>query len=103
MIQLEFSLGMFHSILLEIAGANTAQGKKGNSKAGANAMRNNFEFQRLLRDVEAEMNCISIGQKGKTKADRHPKMVKTLDLVSGRWVWALFIKTTAARAFLQCC
>ena len=83
--QLEFSLGMFHTTLQEIAGNTTANGKKATSNGNSNAIRNNFEFTKLLRDVEAELNSIRIGQKGKTKADRHPKMVKTLELVS----WAI--------------
>ena len=81
MTQLEFSIGMFHTILMEIAGNSTANGKKATAKSSSNSMRNNFEFQKLVRDVEAEMNCIRIGQRGKTKADRHPKMAKTLELL----------------------
>lgn len=73
---------MFHTLLIEISGNQTAQGKKAGAKGNANSMRNNFEFQKLLRDVEAEMNSIRIGRGGKTKADRHPKMQKTLELVS---------------------
>lgn len=73
---------MFHTILVEIAGNSTAQGKKAMSKGGSNALRNNFEFQRLMRDVEAELNSIRMGRAGKTKADKHPKMQKTLKLVS---------------------
>ncbi len=72
---------MFHTTLCEISGGSTPAGKKFGTKGGANAMRNNYEFQKLLRDVEAEMNCIRIGKAGKTKADRHPKMNKTLELV----------------------
>ena len=79
--QLEFSLGMFHTSLTEIAGGQNEAGKKTGSKAGAGGIRNNFEFQKLLRDVEAEMNLIRIGKDGRTKADRHPKMVQTLQLV----------------------
>jgi ATP-dependent DNA helicase MPH1 len=81
-VQLEFSIGMFHTILTEIAGNTTAQGKKSMSKGSANSLRNNFEFQRLMRDVEAEINSIRVGRAGKTKADKHPKMIKTLELVS---------------------
>lgn len=72
---------MFHTTLCEISGGSTATGKKVGAKGGANAMRNNYEFQKLLRDVEVEMNSIRIGKSGKTKADRHPKMNKTLELV----------------------
>jgi ATP-dependent DNA helicase MPH1 len=72
---------MFHTLLVEISGGQSANGKKSGTKGGANAMRNNFEFQKLLRDVEAEMNCIRIGKGGKTKASRHPKMEKALELV----------------------
>ena len=79
--QLEFSLGMFHTALTEIAGGQNEAGRKSGSKAGAGSIRNNFEFQKLLRDVEAEMNLIRIGKDGRTKADRHPKMVQTLQLV----------------------
>jgi hypothetical protein len=79
--QLEFSLGMFHTALTEIAGGQNEAGKKSGSKAGAGGIRNNFEFQKLLKDVEAEMNLIRIGKDGRTKADRHPKMVQTLQLV----------------------
>jgi ATP-dependent DNA helicase MPH1 len=82
MCQLEFSLGMFHTGLMEIAGNQNEAGKKSGPKGGASSIRNNFEFQKLLRDVEAEMNMIRIGKDGRTKADRHPKMVKTLQLVS---------------------
>lgn len=73
---------MFHTTLTEIAGNTTAQGKKTTSKAASGSIRNNFEFQKLVRDVEAEINSIRVGRKGKTKADKHPKMVKTLELVS---------------------
>jgi hypothetical protein len=59
---------MFHTLLLEISGGQTANGKKSGTKGGANAMRNNSEFRKLLGDVEAEMNCIRIGKGGKTKA-----------------------------------
>ena len=72
---------MFHTELLKLSGGSNPSGKKTTSKGGANALRNNFEFQKLLRDVEAELNCIRIGQRGKSKADKHPKMVKTLELV----------------------
>lgn len=72
---------MFHTILCEIAGGSTSTGKKVGTKGGANSMRNNYEFQKLLRDVEAEMNYTRTGEEGKTKADRHPKMNKTLELV----------------------
>jgi ATP-dependent DNA helicase MPH1 len=72
---------MFHTLLLEISGGQTANGKKSGTKGGANAMRNNSEFRKLLGDVEAEMNCIRIGKGGKTKASRHPKMEKALELV----------------------
>lgn len=75
---------MFHTALTEIAGGQDAAGKKSGSKSGASGIRNNFEFQKLLRDVEAEMNMIRIGKDGRTKADRHPKMVQTLQLVSSR-------------------
>jgi hypothetical protein len=60
-MQLEFSIGMFHTVLTELAGNNTQQGRKATSKGNATSLRNNTEFQRLLRDVEAEMNCIRIG------------------------------------------
>ncbi|ORX40857.1 hypothetical protein BD324DRAFT_644144 [Kockovaella imperatae] len=78
---LEFSLGMFHTTLQDIAGGVNANGKKASTKGNSNALRNNYEFTRLLRDVDAEMNSIRIGQRGKTRADRHPKMVKTLELL----------------------
>lgn len=81
---------MFHTILTELAGNTTQQGKKATSKGNANSLRNNFEFQKLLRDVEAEMNCIRIGKAGKTKADKHPKMQKTLELVSPALGFQLF-------------
>lgn len=74
---------MFRTALAELSGGQDAAGKKTGTKGGANALRNNFEFQKLLRDVESEMNMIRIGKDGRTKADRHPKMVKTLQLVSG--------------------
>jgi hypothetical protein len=51
---------MFHTLLLEISGGQTANGKKSGTKGGANAMRNNSEFRKLLGDVEAEMNCIQM-------------------------------------------
>jgi len=73
---------MFHTILSEIAGGLTASGKKSVSKGAGAAMRNNYEFQKLVRDVDAEMNLIRMGMKRRTKADKHPKMVKTLQLVS---------------------
>jgi ATP-dependent DNA helicase MPH1 len=73
---------MFHTALTEIAGNTDGAGKKSGPKGGASSVRNNFEFVKLLRDVEAEMNLIRIGKDGRSKADRHPKMVKTLQLVS---------------------
>ena len=72
---------MFYTILCEIAGDSKSTGKKVGTKGGANSMRNNYEFQKLLRDVEAEMDCMRTGKEGKTKAHRHPKMIKTLELV----------------------
>lgn len=80
--QLEFSLGMFHTTAMEIAGTPTAMGKAGNSRGGAMSMRNNVEFRRLIGDVEQEMNDIRNHRSGKTLADSHPKMQKTLELVS---------------------
>ena len=73
---------MFRTALAELAEAKNAAGKKAGTNGGASGLRNNFEFQKLFRDVEAEMNLIRIGKDGRSKADRHPKMVKTLDLVS---------------------
>lgn len=73
---------MFHTTIMEIAGHSTSSGKKGNTKAGANSIRNNIEFQRMLKDVEEEINEIEGRRNGKTGADRHPKMHKTLELVS---------------------
>jgi ATP-dependent DNA helicase MPH1 len=83
-MQLEFSLGMFRTTMLEIAGNTSAEtGKKAGSKGNSNAMRNNFEFQRLLRDVETEMDLMRIGAGGRGRSDAHPKMGKTLELVHG--------------------
>jgi ATP-dependent DNA helicase MPH1 len=84
---------MFHTALTEIAGGQNEAGKKSGSKAGAGGIRNNFEFQKLLRDVEAEMNLIRIGKDGRTKADRHPKMVQTLQLVRPYTILLLNAKT----------
>ncbi|KAK8850715.1 hypothetical protein IAR55_004635 [Kwoniella newhampshirensis] len=78
---LEFSIGMFHTTLTEIAGGTNSSGKKSTTKGSANSVRNNFEFQKLVRDVEVEMNMIRIGKDGKSKADKHPKMVKTVELL----------------------
>lgn len=103
--KLEFSLGMFHTTLSEISGGSNAAGKKVGTKGSANALRNNFEFQKLLRDVEAEMNCIRIGKAGKTRADRHPKMQKTLELVNltyTRSEKSADDLATAIRALLEC-
>ncbi|WOO82285.1 Fanconi anemia group M protein [Vanrija pseudolonga] len=85
---LEFSLGMFHTTLLEISGGSAATGKKGNTKAGANSIRTNIEFQRLTRDVEGELNDIRQHTDGKMAADRHPKMVKTLELLLAHFAQA---------------
>lgn len=73
---------MFHTSLSEMAAGVTASGKKSVPKGGGTSLRQNFEFQRLLRDVENEMSMIKKGVKGNTRADGHPKMAKTLDLVS---------------------
>lgn len=74
---------MFHTTLLEIAGnTSPTSGKKSGSKGNSNSMRNNFEFQKLLRDVETEMNLIRIGAGGRGRSDAHPKMAKTVELVS---------------------
>jgi len=73
---------MFHTTLTEISGNITAAGKKSGTKGGSAALRNNYEFQKLLRDVDAEINSIRVGRQGRTKADKHPKMAKTLELVS---------------------
>ncbi|WVF67834.1 hypothetical protein IAT40_002595 [Kwoniella sp. CBS 6097] len=91
---LEFSLGMFHTTLTEIAGGMDAAGKKSNSKGSANSMRNNTEFQKLLRDVEVEMNMIRIGKDGRSKADKHPKMQQTLDLLLAHFSQAEEEETT---------
>ncbi|WWC65008.1 uncharacterized protein I303_107622 [Kwoniella dejecticola CBS 10117] len=85
---LEFSLGMFHTTLVEIAGGTNAQGKKSASKGSSNSVRNNTEFQKLLRDVEVEMNMIRIGKDGRSKADKHPKMQKTLELLLAHFTQA---------------
>ncbi|KAI9633416.1 uncharacterized protein MKK02DRAFT_18316 [Dioszegia hungarica] len=86
---LEFSLGMFRATLLEIAG-NTSQetGKKVGSKGNSNSLRNNLEFQKLLRDVEAEMNLMRIGAGGRGRSDAHPKMGKTLELLLAHFTQA---------------
>lgn len=73
---------MFRTALSDIAEGKNGAGKKTGTNGGAAGIRNNFEFQKLLRDVEAEMNMIRIGKDGRSKADRHPKMVKTVQLVS---------------------
>ncbi|WVQ95399.1 hypothetical protein IAU59_002496 [Kwoniella sp. CBS 9459] len=91
---LEFSLGMFHTTLTEIAGGTDGSGKKSNSKGSANSMRNNTEFQKLLRDVEVEMNMIRIGKDGRSKADKHPKMQQTLDLLLAHFSQAEEEETT---------
>nr|XP_019001717.1 uncharacterized protein I203_05920 [Kwoniella mangroviensis CBS 8507]OCF65178.1 hypothetical protein I203_05920 [Kwoniella mangroviensis CBS 8507] len=85
---LEFSLGMFHTTLVEIAGGTDAAGKKSHNRGSANSIRNNTEFQKLLRDVEVEMNMIRIGKDGRTKADKHPKMQKTLELLLAHFTQA---------------
>ncbi|ORY28004.1 hypothetical protein BCR39DRAFT_536112 [Naematelia encephala] len=85
---LEFSLGMFHTTLSEIAGNSNSSGKKATSKATSGSIRSKSEFQRLLRDVEAELNCIRIGKDGRTRADRHPKMAKTLELLLAHFMQA---------------
>lgn len=72
---------MFHSSLMEIAGNSTSEGKKGNSRAGANSIRNNIEFRSLLGDVEGELSDIRRHRNGRSQSDRHPKMHKTLELV----------------------
>ncbi|KAL1412451.1 3'-5' DNA helicase [Vanrija albida] len=85
---LEFSLGMFHTTLLEIGGGSASTGKKGNTKAGANSMRNNIEYHRLVTDVEGELNDIRKHTDGKTAADRHPKMHQTLELLLAHFAQA---------------
>ncbi|OWT36037.1 ATP-dependent DNA helicase MPH1 [Cryptococcus neoformans Bt1] len=75
---LEFSLGMFHSSLDEMV---STSGKSKAGAGGANSIANNFEFQRLQRDVSQELSSIKIGRNGKTGADRHPKMQKALELM----------------------
>lgn len=72
---------MFQTTLREIAGGHSSSGKKSASTGGANSLRNNLEFHKLLRDVDQEINLVN-GCKGqRTKADKHPKMAKTLELV----------------------
>ncbi|WVQ86187.1 hypothetical protein IAT38_008355 [Cryptococcus sp. DSM 104549] len=85
---LEFSIGMFHTTMSELAGGVAATGKKTNNRGGANSIRNNFEFQRLQRDVEEEINSIRIGKDGRSGADRHPKMGKTLELLLAHFTQA---------------
>ncbi|WVR08777.1 hypothetical protein IAU60_005835 [Kwoniella sp. DSM 27419] len=85
---LEFSIGMFHTTLVEIAGGTNASGKKSTTKGSANSIRNNTEFQRLLRDVEVELNMIRIGKDGRSLADKHPKMQQTLDLLLAHFAQA---------------
>lgn len=81
--QLEYSLGIFYQKAQEMSGAFNDKGKKGNSRAGANSLHNNRDYQALMTDVEYALNDIRSGRDGKTRADLHPKMKKTLDLVSG--------------------
>ncbi|GMK56457.1 hypothetical protein CspeluHIS016_0302970 [Cutaneotrichosporon spelunceum] len=85
---LEFSLGMFHTTAMEIAGEPTSAGKAGNSRGGAMSLRNNIEFQRLIQDAEGEMNDIRRHRGGKTLADSHPKMEKTLELLLAHFAQA---------------
>jgi ATP-dependent DNA helicase MPH1 len=75
-------MGMFLTSLHDIAGGKSAAGKKAGTTGSAQSIKNNFEFQKLVRDVEAEMNCIQKGMQGRSLADKHPKMGKTLELVS---------------------
>lgn len=70
---------MFHSSLDEMV---STSGKSKAGAGGANSIANNFEFQRLQRDVSQELSSIKIGRNGKTGADRHPKMQKALELVN---------------------
>ena len=90
---------MFLTTLQEIAGGTTADGKKASSKGNSNALRNNYEFTKLFRDVEAEINCVRIGQRGKTKEDRHPKMVKTLELVGVLGVCIFYVAEPSFSSF----
>ncbi|KLT45812.1 P-loop containing nucleoside triphosphate hydrolase protein [Cutaneotrichosporon oleaginosum] len=85
---LEFSLGMFLTSATEIAGNPTTAGKAGNSRGGAMSMRSNVEFQRILMDVEHEMTAIRKHREGKTLADSHPKMQKTLELLLAHFAQA---------------
>lgn len=80
--QLEYSLGTFHQKALEMSGAFNDKGKKGSSRGGANSLHNNRDYQALMTDVEMALNEIKSGREGKSRADLHPKMKKTLDLVS---------------------
>lgn len=66
---------------MELSGTFNAKGKKGNSRPGANSLHNNRDYQALMTDVEYALNDIKTGRRGKTRADLHPKMKKTLDLV----------------------
>ncbi|BEI90429.1 uncharacterized protein CcaverHIS019_0304990 [Cutaneotrichosporon cavernicola] len=85
---LEFSIGMFHTCAMEVAGEPTSKGKAGNSRGGAMSLRNNIEFQRLIHDVEGEMNDIRRHRDGKTLVDSHPKMQKTLELLLAHFAQA---------------
>lgn len=75
-LQLEFSLGMFHQRLLEMAGG--ARGSKGKpSKAGKNSIQNNPEFRKILDKVETIIN-----DPKRSPVHQHPKLEMVRDLVS---------------------
>lgn len=68
--QLEFSLGMFHNVLVDMG--KPAKGKP----KGAAAARSDAEIQRMLVDVEKLLN------NGQSKATQHPKLDMVKRLVS---------------------
>ncbi|WVO18165.1 hypothetical protein L204_105868 [Cryptococcus depauperatus] len=86
---LEFSIGMFHTTLNEmVSSRSSSSNNKKNVKSQSNALFNNLEFQKLQRDVNEELNSIKIRRNGKSGADRHPKMVKTLELLLAHFAQA---------------
>lgn len=73
---------MFCSVLQDLGGGkvNKTTGKKP-AKGGTRALKENKEFRRLSDEAEDYVANCNSGTFGLCKSDKHPKMIKTLELV----------------------
>lgn len=73
---------MFCSVLQDLGGGkvNKTTGKKP-AKGGTRALKENKDFRMLSDEAEDYVANCNSGKFGLSKSDKHPKMIKTLELV----------------------